>query len=104
MMGTSPRERFLAGRIEEAKHTLVLADAVAAHATMAEYESVPFYAKERRAAGTGEHFWSLAPRKAVRTGRHTVLGNYDATRLRPRQPRFGREDSRERAPGPQFEH
>ena len=88
---------------EETNHTLVLADSIRAHKTVEHYDSVPYFAKERNAAGMDEHFWALSARKSLYPGRHTVLSGYDPTEIRAKQPRFGEQQSSELAPGSRYE-
>ena len=89
---------------DETKHTLILADSLAAHETALGYESILYTPKERRVAGSEEHFWGMRVSRALYPGRHTVLSGYDPTEIRPKQPRFGEEPSHEDAPGAKFEH
>ena len=89
---------------DAAKHTLVLADSVAAHETIPGYESVLYWPKERKVAGAEEHWWQMRVRKSLSPGKHTVLSGYDPTELRRKQPQFGEEPSEEPAPGAIFEH
>jgi type VI secretion system secreted protein VgrG len=89
---------------EQNSHTMVLADSLTAHSTTDGYETVMYAPKERRAAGSEEHFWGMTVRKGLHPGRHTVLSGYDAAELRRRQPAFGEEPSGEEAPGQKFEH
>ena len=89
---------------EEARHLLKLANAITAHETVDGYETVPFFAKERKVAGAGEHFWGLKASRALSPGRHSVLSGYDPTALRPKQAQFGEEASPEGVPGSPFEH
>ncbi len=91
-------------RHEEAKHTLVFADSITAHETADGYESILYTAKERRVAGSEEHFWGLKVRRALYSGRHTVLSGYDPTQRRPRQPRFGQATAEDLVTGHEFEH
>src|SRR6202142_3774591 len=89
---------------EEAKHTLVLADSITAHETVAGYESLLYSPKERKVAGAEEHFWRMEVHKSLYPGRHTILTGYDPTELPRKQPQFGEEPSAEPAPGAQFEN
>src|ERR1017187_215632 len=89
---------------EESKHTLVFADSITAHETADGYESILYTAKERRVAGSQEHFWGLQVRRALYPGRHTVLSGYDPTQMRPRQPRFGQATAEDLVTGHEFEH
>jgi len=89
---------------DETKHTLILADSLAAHETALGYESILYTPKERRVAGSEEHFWGMKVSKALYPGRHTVLSGYEPTEIRPKQPRFGEAPSHEDAPGSKFEH
>ena len=89
---------------EESKHTLVFADSITAHETADGYESILYTAKERRVAGSEEHFWGLQVRRALYPGRHTVLSGYDPTQMRPRQPRFGQATAEDLVTGHEFEH
>ena len=91
-------------RHEETKHTLVFADSITAHETADGYESILYTAKERRVAGSEEHFWGLVVRRGLYPGRHTVLSAYDPTQMRPRLPRFGRDTSEDLLTGHEFEH
>jgi type VI secretion system secreted protein VgrG len=89
---------------EESKHTLVLADSITGHETADGCESILYTAKERRVAGSEEHFWGMKVRRGLYPGRHTVLSGYDPTALRPRQPQFGRGTSEDLVTGYPFEH
>jgi type VI secretion system secreted protein VgrG len=89
---------------EEAKHTLVLANAIGAHKVPDGYESVLYRPKERKVAGVEEHFWGLTARKSLYPGRHTVLSGYDPTQLRPKQTQFGRDTSDDLVTAYPFEH
>jgi len=91
-------------RHEENKHTLVLANSISGHNTVAGYESVAYTPKEKQGAGSEEHFWGMRVRRALYPGRHTVLAGYDPTQLRPRQLQFGEDASQAPAPGSPFEH
>jgi type VI secretion system secreted protein VgrG len=89
---------------EENKHTMVLADSISAHETVAGYESILYTAKERRVAGSDEHFWGMTVRRSLYPGRHAVVAGYDPTKIRPKQLQLGQAPSEEKAPGGQFEH
>jgi len=89
---------------EEAKHTLVFADSITGHETVAGYESILYTPEERRVAGSEEHFWNMKVRKEVYSGRHTVLSGYDPTAMRPRQQQFGRATSEDLVTAYPFEH
>ena len=91
-------------RHEEAKHTLVLADAVSGHRPSDGYETVLYTPKERHAAGVEEHLWGMRLRRSLSTGRHSVLIGYDPTAIRPRQMQFGEDSSDRAVPGAQFEY
>jgi type VI secretion system secreted protein VgrG len=88
---------------EEAKDTLVLADSGSGHSKAEHYDLVPYFPKERRAAGMEEHFWSLRLQRSLSPGRYSILAGYDPTALRRKQPYWGDQGSGESAPGPQFE-
>jgi type VI secretion system secreted protein VgrG len=89
---------------EEAKHTLVLANAIGAHKVPDGYESVLYRPKERKVAAAEEHFWGLTARKSLYPGRHTVLSGYDPTKMRPMQMQFGRDTSEDLVTAYPFEH
>ena len=89
---------------EEAKHTLVLADSIAAHEMAAGYESIVYTSKDRKVAGAEEQFWDMKVRTSLHPGKHTILCCYDPTKLRPKQPQFGEEPSLAPEPGAQFEN
>jgi type VI secretion system secreted protein VgrG len=91
-------------RHEQTKHTLVLTDSIRGHETVPGYESVLYSAKQRRVAGSEEHFWGMKVRRALYPGRHTVLSGYDPTEIRPKQSRFGRATSEDLVTGYPFEH
>ncbi len=82
----------------------MLADAITGHEAADGYASILYTAKERRVAGSEEHFWSMKVRRALYPGRHTVLSGYDPTAPRPRQLRFGRGTSEDMVTGYPFEH
>ena len=67
---------------EEAKHTLVLADSITAHEAATVTSRFCTRPKERRVAGSEEHFWAMKVRRALYPGRHTVLSGYDPTAMR----------------------
>jgi type VI secretion system secreted protein VgrG len=91
-------------RHEAAKHTMVLADSITAHATADGYETVLYTPKERQAAGMEEHFWGMTVCNGLYPGRRTVLSGYDPTELRRKQPVCGEAPSADQAPGAKFEH
>jgi type VI secretion system secreted protein VgrG len=91
-------------RHEEDKHTLVLADSITAHETATGYESILYTAKEQQAAGAEEHFWGMKVRRSTYHGRQTVLSGYDPTKMRPKQPQFGRATSEDLVTGYPLEH
>jgi len=89
---------------EETKHTLVFADSITGHETVAGYESILYTPEERRVAGSEEHVWNMKVRKQLYAGRHTVLSGYDPTAMRPRQQQFGRATSEDLVTAYPFEH
>jgi len=91
-------------RHEASKHTLVLADGLAAHDVAPGYATVPFTLKERRTAGAAEHLFGMRLRRSLYPGQHTVLAGYDPTLNRPKQAQRGDAVSDEPAPGARFEH
>jgi type VI secretion system secreted protein VgrG len=85
-------------------HTMVLADAVAAHETSPGYEHMRYTPKQRQAVGADEHLWDMTIRKALYPGQHSVVAGYDPTKKRPKRLQSGNAASDEPAPGRQFEH
>jgi type VI secretion system secreted protein VgrG len=91
-------------RHEAGKHTMVLANSLAAHEAVSGYEVVPYTAEEGNAAGVGEQLWGMRVRKGLYPGQHSVRAGYDPSKLRPKQPESGVSSSVEPAPGSTFEH
>ncbi len=89
---------------EEAKHTLVLADSITGHETVDGYEAVLYAQKERKVAGSEEHFWGMKVGRGLYPGRHTILSGYDPTQLRPKQPQFGHGTSEDLVTTYPYEH
>jgi type VI secretion system secreted protein VgrG len=89
---------------EQAKHTLVLADSITGHETATGYESILYSQKERKVAGSEEHFWGMKVRRGLYPGRHTILSGYDPTEIRPKQPQFGHATSEDLVTAYPFEH
>ncbi len=89
---------------EEAKHTLVLADSITGHETVDGYEAVLYAQKERKVAGSEEHFWGMKVRRGLYPGRHTILSGYDPTQLRPKQPQLGHGTSEDLVTAYPYEH
>jgi type VI secretion system secreted protein VgrG len=89
---------------EEAKHTLVLADSITGHETATGYESILYSQKERKVAGSEEHFWGMKVRRGLYPGRHTILSGYDPTEIRPKQPQFGHGTSEDLVTAYPYEH
>jgi type VI secretion system secreted protein VgrG len=88
---------------EENKHTMVLANALAAHAKVPGYESIRYLPKQHKQAREEEHFWALSVSGALYPGDYTVVQGYDYTKTRPTQVLFGKETSTASQPGTDFE-
>jgi type VI secretion system secreted protein VgrG len=88
---------------EENKHTMVLANALAAHAKVPGYEAIRYLPKQHKQAREEEHFWALSVAGALYPGDYTVVQGYDYTKTRPTQVLFGKEPSTASQPGTDFE-
>src|ERR1039458_5899106 len=89
---------------EESKHTVVFADSITAHETVDGYESILYTAKERRVAGSEEHFWGLKVQRGLSPRRPPGLRGSAPPPPRPRQPRFGQATAEDLLTGHEFEH
>jgi type VI secretion system secreted protein VgrG len=85
------------------KHTMVLADSIAAHSKVTGYESVLYLPKQRRQQREEEHFWSLSVAGLLYPGKYSVLRGYDHTQTRPKQPPIEDKLTSHEAPGSKFE-
>jgi len=83
--------------------TMVLADSITAHATVPDYETVPYIPKERRQARDVQHFWSLSVARSLYPNNYRVLRGYDPTILRPHTMLYGTASSAAPQPGKDFE-
>jgi type VI secretion system secreted protein VgrG len=88
---------------EENKHTMVLANALAAHAKVPGYEAIRYLPKQHKQAREEEHFWALSVAGALYPGDYTVVQGYDYTKTRPTQVLFGKKPSTASQPGTDFE-
>ncbi len=88
---------------EKGKHTMVLADASSAHATVAGYEKVPVLPAERRQTAQQEHFWSLNVAGALYPGKFTSLQGYDYNKLRPKAAQLQNKPSPAQDPGADYD-
>jgi type VI secretion system secreted protein VgrG len=85
------------------KHTLVMADSAAAHATVSGYEEVLYLPKQRKQAREEEHFWSLNTAGSLYPGKFTILRGYDYTKPRPGTTLLEQKLSLAPQPGADFE-
>jgi type VI secretion system secreted protein VgrG len=88
---------------EENKHTMVLANALAAHAKVPGYEAIRYLPRQHKQAREEEHFWELSVAGALYPGDYTVVQGYDYTKTRPTQVLFGKKPSTASQPGTDFE-
>ena len=88
---------------EESKHTLVMADSAAAHATVSGYEQILYVPKQRKQAREEEHFWTLSVAGALYPGKFSVLRGYDYTKPRPMAAQIEQAASGLTQPGGGFE-